>query len=96
MVGGGGERVTLRIVAKQVDHWNVWGGPKVLAHKGAILAKHCEAVGRNPKDIRRSANMVLLFTEDPREIDALAESLSQRLGRSCGGSSRHLLGGYTR
>src|SRR6266702_3654867 len=49
MIGGGGERVTLRIVAKHADHWNVWGGPKVLARKGAILDEHCAAVGRDPR-----------------------------------------------
>src|SRR5437773_11883991 len=47
MIGGGGERVTLRIVAKHADHWNVRGGPKVLARKGAILDEHCAAVGRD-------------------------------------------------
>ena len=36
MIGGGGERVTLRVVARHADHWNVWGGPQVLARKSAI------------------------------------------------------------
>ena len=63
MIGGGGERVTLRIVAKHADHWNVWGGPKVMARKGAILNEHCAAVGRDPKSLRRSVNMSLLITD---------------------------------
>jgi F420-dependent oxidoreductase-like protein len=37
MIGGGGEKVTLRIVARHADHWNVWGGPDVLARKCALL-----------------------------------------------------------
>jgi len=81
MIGGGGERVTLRIVAKHADHWNVWGGPKVLARKGAILDEHCAAVGRDPKTITRSANMVLLITDQPAEIERLAETIAARLGR---------------
>ena len=59
MIGGGGEKVTLRIVAKHADQWNMWGGPKVLAKKGAILDEHCRAVGRDPKTITRSVNMAL-------------------------------------
>ena len=81
MVGGGGERVTLRIVAKHADHWNVWGGPKVLARKGAILDEHCAAVGRDPKTITRSANMVLLITDKKDEVERLAETIATRLGR---------------
>ena len=81
MLGGGGERVTLRIVAKHADHWNVWGGPQVLARKGAILDEHCTAVGRDPKTITRSANMVLLITDKKDEIDRLAETIASRLGR---------------
>src|SRR5216684_4925161 len=73
MIGGSGERVTLRIVAKHADHWNVWGGPRVLAQKGAILDTHCAAVGRDPKSIRRSTNMALLITDKKDEIDRLAE-----------------------
>ena len=53
MIGGGGERITLRIVAEHADHWNIWGGPQVLAHKGAILDRHCARVGRDPNSINR-------------------------------------------
>jgi F420-dependent oxidoreductase-like protein len=81
MIGGGGERVTLRIVAKHADHWNVWGGPKVLARKSAILEEHCAKVGRDSKTITRSVNMVLLITDKKDEIDRLAESISRRLGQ---------------
>lgn len=82
MVGGAGERVTLRIVAKHADHWNVWGGPKILAHKGAILDDHCDVVGRDPESIIRSANMALLFTEKQSEIDAFTATIGQKIRRS--------------
>jgi F420-dependent oxidoreductase-like protein len=81
MIGGGGEKVTLRIVAKHADHWNVWGGPQVLARKGAILGEHCKAVGRDPKSIKRSVNMALLITDDPAEVDKLADGIMRRMGR---------------
>lgn len=81
MIGGGGERVTLRIVARHADHWNVWGGPRILAHKGAVLAEHCAAVGRDPKTITRSANMALLITDRPDEVERLVQTIETRLGR---------------
>jgi F420-dependent oxidoreductase-like protein len=81
MIGGGGERITLRIVAKHADHWNVWGGPRVLARKGAILDEHCAAVGRDPGTITRSVNMALLITDRPAEVDRLADTIATRMGR---------------
>jgi F420-dependent oxidoreductase-like protein len=80
MIGGGGEKVTLRIVARHADHWNVWGGPEVLARKGALLDDYCRAAGRNPGSIVRSANMALLFADDQAEIDKLRANLTRRLG----------------
>lgn len=81
MIGGGGERVTLRIVARHADHWNVWGGPRVLARKGAILDEHCAALGRDPRTITRSANMTLLITDREGEIERLADTVARRMGR---------------
>ena len=80
MIGGGGEKVTLKIVARHADHWNVWGGPDVLARKGALLDGYCRAAGRDPKSLTRSANMALLFSEDPAEQDKLFTALTKRFG----------------
>jgi F420-dependent oxidoreductase-like protein len=80
MIGGGGERITLRIAAKHADHWNVWGGPEVLTRKSAILEEHCAKVGRDPKKIGRSVNMVLLITDKKAEVDRLRESIVARMG----------------
>ena len=81
MIGGGGERVTLRIVAKHADHWNVWGGPKIATKKGAILDAHCGDVGRERKSIRRSVNMALLITDKKAEVERLADTIAARMGR---------------
>jgi alkanesulfonate monooxygenase SsuD/methylene tetrahydromethanopterin reductase-like flavin-dependent oxidoreductase (luciferase family) len=93
MIGGGGEKVTLRTVARHADHWNVWGGPKVLAHKGRILDEHCAALGRDPERIRRSANMALLITDRRAEVDALAETVGARMGRHAADARDTVLGG---
>ncbi len=80
MIGGAGEKITLRIVATHADHWNVWGGPGTVASKGAILDGHCAKVGRDPKAIRRSANMSLLITDKKDEVDAMATAIGARMG----------------
>ena len=54
MVGGGGERKTLRLVAQYADACNVFGSPENVARKYAILDAHCRDVGRDPRDIERS------------------------------------------
>jgi F420-dependent oxidoreductase-like protein len=81
MIGGGGEKVTLGIVARRADHWNVWGGPAVLARKSKILGEHCARVGRDPKTIRRSVNMALLITDKQAEVEQLADTIAKRMGR---------------
>ena len=80
MIGGGGERVTLRIVAKHADHWNVWGGPATLTHKGRILDEHCAKIGRDPKQILRSAVMVLGFADDRAGVERIEQSYMKRMG----------------
>jgi F420-dependent oxidoreductase-like protein len=80
LIGGGGEKVTLGIVARHADLWNVWGGPGVLARKGKILEEQCASGGRDPRAIVRSANMPLLFTDSKAEAERLVGGVARRLG----------------
>jgi F420-dependent oxidoreductase-like protein len=64
LIGGGGEKVTLKIAAKYADEWNVWGNPELLRHKMEILDRHCESVGRDPRSIKRSAQALLYLSDD--------------------------------
>ncbi len=70
LVGGGGEKVTLRIAAEHADEWNTWGTPEVLAHKGAVLDRHCEDLSRDPAAIRRSAQALLFLSDDESWLEA--------------------------
>jgi F420-dependent oxidoreductase-like protein len=65
LVGGGGEKRTLRIAAKYADEWNCWGTPEVLTHKMAVLDRHCEEVGRDPSTIQRSGQVLLFMSDNP-------------------------------
>jgi F420-dependent oxidoreductase-like protein len=80
MIGGGGEKVTLRIVARHADHWNVWGGPDILARKGKLLDDYCAALGRDPRALVRSVNTPVLVTDDRAEVDRLATAVMRRMG----------------
>jgi probable F420-dependent oxidoreductase len=57
LIGGGGERKTLRIVAEQADIWHGFGLPEAVAHKHAVLDEWCARVGRDPAEIERSAGV---------------------------------------
>ena len=57
LIGGGGEKVTLRIVAQYATIWNGQGDPEVLAHKNRVLDDWCARVGRDPREIERSAQL---------------------------------------
>ena len=54
LIGGAGEKKTLRIVARYADMWNVFGTPETVAHKDAVLREHCAAVGRDTTEIERT------------------------------------------
>jgi len=51
MIGGSGERKTLRTVARYADMWNAMGSVEKLQHKSEVLKRHCDEVGRDPAEI---------------------------------------------
>ncbi|EHR51998.1 putative F420-dependent oxidoreductase [Saccharomonospora marina XMU15] len=57
LIGGGGERKTLRLVAQHADIWHGFGDVDVAAHKVAVLDRHCADVGRDPAEITRSVGV---------------------------------------
>ncbi len=64
-IGGGGEKVTLRIAAQYADGWNVpFIAPDQWAHKAKVLDEHCERVGRDPREIAKTVNVGMASTEE--------------------------------
>jgi probable F420-dependent oxidoreductase len=57
LIGGGGEQVTLRLVAEHADAWNTFGPPENFAHKSAVLDRWCEKLGRDPHEIERTVGI---------------------------------------
>ncbi len=69
MIGGGGERRTLRVVAEHADWWNAdYYPPADYARKLGILRDHCRAVGRDPEAIVPSCYMGLSISRDPARL----------------------------
>jgi probable F420-dependent oxidoreductase len=54
LIGGSGEKVTLRLVAEHADGWNTFGPVENFVHKSAVLDQHCAEIGRDPKAIERT------------------------------------------
>lgn len=65
LIGGGGEKRTLPIVARYAQEWNVWGTPELLAQKGAVLDRCCEDQGRDPASVAHTAVALLFMPSDP-------------------------------
>ena len=83
MVGGGGEQLTLRVVAKHADWWNMPGGTsETYAHKLRVLREHCEAVGRDFHEIRKTS-----------ALPPIAVHHSEAVARQQGKASPYALGG---
>ena len=63
LVGGSGERRTLRTVARDADLWNAFGDPDTLARKDAVLRRHCAEIGRDPDAIERTVGVMLVIRD---------------------------------
>ncbi|UJP39757.1 LLM class F420-dependent oxidoreductase [Cellulomonas palmilytica] len=68
-IAGGGEKKTLRIAAEHAQYTNFDGTPEGFAHKSAVLAEHCAAIGRDLAEITRSANYNAVIGETEADVD---------------------------
>jgi alkanesulfonate monooxygenase SsuD/methylene tetrahydromethanopterin reductase-like flavin-dependent oxidoreductase (luciferase family) len=65
LIGAGGERTALRVVARHADIWNcpTRGSVEEFRHKSAVLDEHCRAIGRDPQEITRSVQVLVSSDE---------------------------------
>jgi probable F420-dependent oxidoreductase len=75
LIGGGGEKKTLKLVAKHADIWHSFGDAEVLKHKLEVLAGHCKDVGRDPGEIEVS----VAVSKEPEEVGAELRGLGASL-----------------
>ncbi len=85
MIGGVGEKKTLRTVATYAQGWNAGGNVETLTHKVEVLKRHCEAVGRDPLEIEFTTNRYLVLRDDPAEAERVLAA-----GRDNNGSAHKI------
>jgi F420-dependent oxidoreductase-like protein len=78
MIGGSGEKVTLRIAAQYGDFCNVNGDPDTVARRYAVLRRHCERVGRAPEAVIRSNDMSILIAANEQELARKRERFGEK------------------
>jgi len=71
IIGGSGEKVTLRLVAQHADAWNAFGPPDNFAAKNRVLNEWCAREGRNPADIERTVG---ISVDEVDQLEAYAEA----------------------
>lgn len=76
MVGGGGEKKTLRLVARYADACNIMGTPEEVAHKIDVLRRHCDDAGRDPSEVEVTAIVQLPESPTPADVVGAAEALA--------------------
>ena len=75
LVGGSGETRTLRLAARYADACNVFGDAETVARKRAILARHCEEVGRQPAEVRVTHLSTAVVADSRRQLAAVVDRL---------------------
>ena len=80
LVGGSGEKRTLRIVARYADMCNVHGSPATIRRRLDILRRHCEDVGRDPAEITSSRRGSLILTETAEEAEQVSKLVRDAVG----------------
>lgn len=92
LVGGGGERRTLRLVARYADACNVFGtDPAQLRHKFDVLRRHCESVGRDYDSIEKTILTQVSITPDGARRSLTPDALVERLARTTEVGTQHAI-----
>ncbi len=92
LIGGGGERRTLKLVARYADACNVFGtDPEQLRHKYGVLRGHCEAVGRDYDEIEKTFLTQVAISPDGAGQTVTPDALVERLGRTAEVGAQHAI-----
>jgi len=93
LIGGSGEQLTLKMVARYADTWNAFGTPDVFKHKIDVLRRHCEAIGRDLNAIEKSVSLPPVLTRDQSKLDAMLADMASRRAMSLDEAKANMLWG---
>jgi F420-dependent oxidoreductase-like protein len=97
LIGGSGERKTLRMVAQYADGCNLFGDPDRARHLLGVLGRHCEDAGRDPAGITKTSMMTLAIAETEAGVKAKLEAMrdagfpEQRIAATTAGTPDQIL-----
>ena len=92
LIGGGGERRTLKLVARYADACNVFGtDPDQLRHKYDVLRRHCDSGGRDYDSIEKTLLTQVSITPDGARRTLTPDRLVERLGRTADVGAQHAI-----
>jgi probable F420-dependent oxidoreductase len=76
MIGGGGEKVTLRLTAQYADMWNTFPPASTYAHKNEVLDEWCAKMGRNPAEVERTIDIT---PDQLNDVDGFLKARAQHI-----------------
>jgi F420-dependent oxidoreductase-like protein len=96
LIGGSGERKTLRMVAQYADGCNLFGDPARAKHLLGVLGQHCENVGRDPAEITKTSMRTFVIGETEAAVKAKIEAMrgiwpEERIASTTGGTPEQIL-----
>ena len=80
MIGGGGEKRTLKLVAQYADMCNVVGDPAGMQHKIDVIQRHCKDVGRDPTEVKITRMSSMMITDSPEQTAQVREFVTAAAG----------------
>jgi F420-dependent oxidoreductase-like protein len=80
MIGGGGEKRTLKLVARYADMCNVVGDPAGIRHKIDVIQRHCKDVGRDPTEVKITRMASMMVTDSPEQTAQVRDFVTSAAG----------------
>jgi F420-dependent oxidoreductase-like protein len=96
LIGGSGERKTLRMVAQYADGCNLFGSPERAQHLLGVLERHCENVGRDPAEITKTSMRTIVIGETDADVQAKLDAMrgvwpEERIASTTAGTPEQIL-----
>jgi F420-dependent oxidoreductase-like protein len=93
LIGGAGEQLTLKVVARYADAWNAFGSLDIFKHKIEVLGSHCRDIGRDPDTIEKSVSLPPVLSKDRSKLDGMLADMASRRAMTIDEAKANMLWG---